>query len=131
MDTTVSNNSSSKNDFHIINSNGDVHSDSDVTIPTAVVSPCNNINAHVTRTVRQSSTKLRSERKCIPDNIKNKENWDKRNSSRENRRIQENKLNELLQENWHLKNELLALKRIFGVSEDPDVISDGKDVSKC
>ena len=130
MDTTVSNNSSSKDEFNIINSNGDVHSDSDVTPHTAVVSPCNNINAHLTRTVRQSSIKLRSERKCILDNNANKENWHRRHSSRENRRIQENKLNELLKENWNLKNELLELKRMFGVSEDPDVISDGRDVSK-
>ena len=129
MDTTASNNS--KDDCHIINSNCDVHSDSDVTTPTAVVSPCNNINAHVTRTIRHRSTKLFKESKCTPDNINNKENWDKRHSSRENRRIQENKFNELLKENWNLKHELLELKRMFGVSDDPDVISDGRDVSKC
>ena len=83
-----------------------------------------NSNTHVAHTARRMATKLRQECKCIPDNNKNKENWNKRHSSRENRKIQENKLNELLKENWNLKNELLTLKRMFGVSEDPDVTPD-------
>ena len=112
LDTTFSNNS--------INSNGVVHWDTDETTPNFVMSQ--NSNTQVTHTARQRSTKLRKESKCaIPEKNINKENLDKRHSSRENRKIQENKLNELLKENWHLKNELLTLKRMFGVSEDLDV----------
>ena len=78
MDSTVSNN---------INSNDDVHSDADITTATSVMSPHG--ISHVTHTVRRRPIKLGAESKCIPDDNKNKETWDKPHSSSETRRIQE------------------------------------------
>ena len=98
-----------------------------VTTPTCVVSPYT--NNHVPNSVRQRAIQLRREREFIPENKKNDEYWDKRRRNneaarkcREKRRIQdsvlEDRIKELVAENCQLRNELIALKRRFGVPDE-------------
>ena len=136
MDATVSN---STNDItQVITSNGNGQTGTSVTKPTCVVSPYNSVN--VSNNARQRSTQLRREKKCLPDNRNSENSLNKRrrnieasNKPREKREIRrsvlENELNELLKENWQLRNELFAIKTIFGDSEEHAVTSDCKNVS--
>ena len=136
MDATVSN--STKDITQAKASNSNAHTGAGVTKPTSVVSPYSSV--HVSNKARQRSTQLRREKKCILNdrNSENSLNKRRRNTEASNiprgkreirRLVLENKLNELLKENWQLRNELFAIKMRFGDSEEHAVTSDCNNVS--
>ena len=105
--------------------------------PTCVVSPYT--SDHVPNSIRQRAIQLRREREFIPENRKDEDYWDKRRRNneaarkcREKRRIQdsvlEDRIKELVAENCQLRNELLALKRRFGVPDEQVLVFDVNEV---
>lgn len=110
-------------------------------IPTCVVAPSAN-QCRPDMECEDSNSSLpyipsRKQREFIPDNRKDEGYWEKRRKnneaarrSREKRRVHdmalENRIMDLTRDNCKLRNELLTLKKKFGLSPD-EVISEGSD----
>ena len=128
-----------RNEVSSETSNSNVNSCTKDSLPTCVVSPHTNIQvSNDNNNLR--SIQLRREREFTPDSKKDHEYWDKRRRNnaaarkcREKRRIQdsvlENRIKELVRENCQLRNEMLALKRRFGVPDNEIVTLDDNYLS--
>ena len=122
-----------RNEHSSETSNSNVNSCIKDSLPTCVVSP--HTSTHVSKDNSLRSIQLRREREFTPDSKKDLEYWDKRRRNneaarkcREKRRIQdsvlENRIRQLVRENCLLRNDVLALKRRFGVPDNEIVTLD-------